>query len=336
MNFSSNLQDLHQAIKTVVSEENETYIIRKVDSRFSVYIFGPKKNHTTIEELKKIRAIDEVDFLDKNKDSFIWNDLQAGKKELEKGKNIFFIERHLTKNNWFVQRSEKVLNTPIISFYSFKGGVGRTTAMVMAAHILAQQGKKVALIDFDLEAPGLATLFALQKEEAKREEYLSVKGFVDFINDYNFSKKDLDQLSLDDYYFKHRSPSIRTGGELFIFPAISTGKNDSDLFIDKLSKVNLNYNKHNSFGVDTYLKLIEKEIQPDVILIDSRTGINDIGGLVFNRYAQMIFLLFYGNSQNMFGLRSIVPKLNGFKENEIPFYLINSPVPNPQQMLKLK
>lgn len=77
---------------------------------------------------------------------------------------------------------------------------------------------------------------------------------------------------------------------------------------------------------------MEEKLKPDHILIDTRTGINDVGGLVFNRYAQNIFLLFYGNQQNMFGLESILPELKKLNNNGIKFYLVNSPVPADVQL----
>src|SRR5690349_1930475 len=45
----------------------------------------------------------------------------------------------------------------VVTFYSFKGGVGRTLAAVNAGAELAQRGRRVLLVDFDLEAPGLLT-----------------------------------------------------------------------------------------------------------------------------------------------------------------------------------
>jgi Flp pilus assembly CpaE family ATPase len=48
-----------------------------------------------------------------------------------------------------------------VTFYSFKGGVGRTTALTHVAWILAMRGRKVVAVDLDLEAPGLSTAFSL-------------------------------------------------------------------------------------------------------------------------------------------------------------------------------
>ena len=43
----------------------------------------------------------------------------------------------------------------IITFYSYKGGTGRTMALANVGWILASSGKRVLLVDWDLEAPGL-------------------------------------------------------------------------------------------------------------------------------------------------------------------------------------
>src|SRR5204863_7393525 len=48
----------------------------------------------------------------------------------------------------------------IITFYSYKGGTGRTMALANVAWILASAGKKVLAADWDLEAPGLDRFFA--------------------------------------------------------------------------------------------------------------------------------------------------------------------------------
>ncbi len=45
-----------------------------------------------------------------------------------------------------------------VTFYSFRGGVGRTMALANVAAHLARQGQRVFLIDFDLEAPGLSMM----------------------------------------------------------------------------------------------------------------------------------------------------------------------------------
>src|SRR4051812_38199199 len=46
-----------------------------------------------------------------------------------------------------------------ITFYSYKGGVGRTMALANVAWILASNGARVLTLDWDLRAPALHTYF---------------------------------------------------------------------------------------------------------------------------------------------------------------------------------
>lgn len=44
----------------------------------------------------------------------------------------------------------------ITTFYSFKGGVGRSMALQAVAHRLAEHRRRVLMVDADMEAPGLS------------------------------------------------------------------------------------------------------------------------------------------------------------------------------------
>jgi len=44
----------------------------------------------------------------------------------------------------------------LFTFYSFKGGVGRSMALMNVAYTLAGRGRHVLVVDMDLEAPGLS------------------------------------------------------------------------------------------------------------------------------------------------------------------------------------
>src|ERR1700680_1364934 len=74
------------------------------------------------------------------------------------------------------------MSTPkIVTFYSYKGGTGRSMALANIAWILASNGKRVIVIDWDLEAPGLHRYFhpfLIDKELS------STQGLIDFIIDF--------------------------------------------------------------------------------------------------------------------------------------------------------
>lgn len=324
--FNGTKQEIIDFVKTLDCFER-CFIVRNIFSRFSIYIVSPInfENFKNDINTKFIEWIDDIQQIDPNKNTFIFDDLQ--KTSTAFSEKVYFSERHVENTNWYINESYKDLKTPVTSFYSFKGGVGRTTATILTAMLLARQGKKVLIIDFDLEAPGLASVFANQSENA--EKLLGVKGFVDFLVDFEANKREVSKISIDDYYFvKNESILVGTnGGELVIVPAIATDSNGAESYIDKLSKANIKFGFGKDYIPDLFLTLLEDKIKPDHILIDTRTGINDVGGLVFNRYAQSIFLIFYGNQQNMFGLESILPELVKLNEKDVKFYLVNSPVP---------
>ena len=69
----------------------------------------------------------------------------------------------------------------IVTFYSYKGGTGRTMALANVAWILASNGLKVLAVDWDLESPGLHKFFHpfLDRGEDHRDP-----GVIDLINEY--------------------------------------------------------------------------------------------------------------------------------------------------------
>src|SRR5437588_13063530 len=79
--------------------------------------------------------------------------------------------------------SDEENKTPgkIITFYSYKGGTGRSMALANVAWILASNGKRVVLIDWDLEAPGLHRYFHPFLVD---KELSSSDGLIDFILDF--------------------------------------------------------------------------------------------------------------------------------------------------------
>ena len=69
----------------------------------------------------------------------------------------------------------------IITFYSYKGGTGRTMALANVAWILAANGQRVLAVDWDLESPGLHRYFHpfLRDKQLRRP-----RGVIDMVRDY--------------------------------------------------------------------------------------------------------------------------------------------------------
>ena len=176
------------------SEDIELYLVSTANARFVIYLVATENS----EKENRIKShltgvlnqyVDTVEIIPLN--GFIHNDLKKDNEKIPEKRNIFIVERHLDKTNWFLKEKRFVSSVPVISFYSFKGGLGRTTALVLSAIHVARQGKRVVLVDFDLEAPGLSSLFLYDFPE-----FSAINGVVDFFINLKVNKNNIEKLWL--------------------------------------------------------------------------------------------------------------------------------------------
>ena len=201
-----------------------------------------------------------------------------------------------------------------ITFYSFKGGVGRTTALTHVAWILAMRGRKVVAVDLDLEAPGLSTAFSLKP--------LPEFGIVDYFYERSYLPEGLEPNVLITKIFGEVTIPDATG-RLFIVPAGS-------LTLDYISKVDdlrastILDNGETLWSI--FSREIQEQLKPDVILVDSRTGINEWGALSLLQAADEAIIFLFPNEQNRQGIDLLLKSLNSFGKLSINF--VFSPVPD--------
>ena len=213
----------------------------------------------------------------------------------------------------------------VITFYSYKGGVGRTLALANIAQRLANDfGKTVAVMDFDLEAPGLHYKFQTKYSELKIEE-----GLVDYIYEYAINGKVeqfIEPFSTKILQYNHSAKPI------YIIPA---GNTNSSEYWRKLAAIdwhNLFY-KPNSQGVNFILNLkkqIETELKPDFLLIDSRTGITEISGITISLLADDCVVVSVNNNENIAGSKQVIDSIKSpenafFKTPNVHFVLSRIP-----------
>ncbi|MCI9533387.1 MAG: AAA family ATPase [Lachnospiraceae bacterium] len=302
------------------AETNRLYVIRDVYGRISIFIIGTVNLEKLKNDLTKITGenwIGQIRSISEN--HILYEEVSKNVEKIEY--NIYYGERPLVKKNWNYTFNDKIKeNAKIITFYSYKGGVGRTTALAMVALQMARKGKKVFAIDMDLEAPGLSTILR-QETGIEYPQY----GVVDFLVE---CEKETDPINMDEYVYSVTSKELlgMNGGELLVMQAANLSVDNYDNYYNKLSRIDFNMPKfYDQKNPIRYLfERINTQYQPDYILIDSRAGLHDIGGLTLFSCSHEVVMLFYGNEQNMIGLNYVLPKLcNG----NIPFYLINTPVP---------
>lgn len=181
----------------------------------------------------------------------------------------------------------------IATFYSFKGGVGRTMALVNAAAELSSRGKRVLVIDFDLEAPGLLTYPPFAATEASR-------GIVDYVTDYLESGSAPDAAM---YIVKREIQGL----PVWLMPA---GAHDSN-YAHRLNSIDwlALYKDFEGFLMFEDLKQQWRAMSFDYVLIDSRTGHTDVGGICTRQLPDAAVLMFFPNDQNISGLEEVVKSI---------------------------
>ena len=208
----------------------------------------------------------------------------------------------------------------VVSFYSFKGGVGRSLALANVGLRLAQSGQSVLIVDFDLEAPGIDTFELLRPK-------VEGPGIIEYVSQYISSGKAPD---VKDYTYEAYGLG-KGGGRVWVMPAGRKGKEYSA----KLGQINWQsvYEDYDGFLMFEDLKAQwEKAFKPDYVLIDSRTGHTDSGGICTRQLPDSVVILFFPNEQNLTGLKQMVSEIrsesNSIKGREIYLHFVMSNVPD--------
>lgn len=193
----------------------------------------------------------------------------------------------------------------VYTFYSFKGGVGRTMALANVAALLAKWGFSVLAVDWDLEAPGLEQFFAKLNPDIRRLRR-EKPGIVDLMHAGSNGARLKWQDCLIDI-------GINGGkGRLSI---LSAGRND-DKYSAGLHSLNFPelFDKH---GLGSYIETLRNEwiSEFDFVLIDSRTGVTDIGGICTVHLADVLVLLFTANDSSSDGALEIVERARKAQEH---------------------
>src|SRR5229473_419903 len=186
-----------------------------------------------------------------------------------------------------------------VTFYSYKGGVGRTLALVNVAHLLAtdrEEPCRVLIWDFDLEAPGVTHLIPPKWGERKL-------GFVDLVDRYCTQ---VQIPPVEEYIHSSEIAGID------ILPA---GLVDEQ-YSSKLERINWQVLYEKKRGFD-FLERIKTSIENleqryDYVLIDARTGYSDVGGICLQQLPNLVVLMFRLNGQNLEGTSKTYDALQEF------------------------
>ncbi|MFM6243802.1 MAG: tyrosine-protein kinase family protein, partial [Dolichospermum sp.] len=223
---------------------------------------------------------------------------------------LYVLERHIAKQTWTNQNSgnppwkiqlvDQEDNPAIVTFFSFKGGVGRTTALVATALTLARNGHRVAIVDLDLEAPGLSTIFFKDKVENF--------GVIDYLLEKKIQNRHW-SLTKDILPINHPLLLGNLGEQIYLFTAGNVDNN----YLEKLARLDFQ-NLVDHQLPETFkgmLQELESDVKPlDFILLDSRAGFHDIGGLALTDLSHAAVIFGRQSRQSWTGLTHVIRRLS--------------------------
>jgi len=169
----------------------------------------------------------------------------------------------------------------IVTFYSYKGGAGRTMALANVAWILASNGKRVLVVDWDLDSPGLHKYFHPFLDPSKIS---ATPGVIDLVKDYVWAATSEEDRP-GDWHLKYarildHAVSVNwqfRDGVMLDF--VSAGRRNRD-FASAVSSIDWD-DFYDKFGGGQFFDALRADMKAnyDYALIDSRTGLSDVADI---------------------------------------------------------
>lgn len=240
----------------------------------------------------------------------------------------------------------------IVTFYSFKGGTGRTMALANVAWILAANGMRVLIADWDLESPGLHRFFQpfLDRKVDQRP------GIVDFIRRYEWAAVDAnidpdalhtgseesrnaarDAIAgiINEHIVRVRDYAVPLSWE---FPDkgalhfLSSGKQangDYQATLSALDWDNFYDNLHGGQFFDALRSHLKNNY--DYVLIDSRTGLSDVADICTVHLPDAVVDCFTLATQGIEGAAQIARMIQGHTDRNITIFPVPMRIDHTQQ-----
>ncbi len=320
------------------SNIRDYFISLKLNQVIDIYILSET---VTLDSLKKRNQVfdnDKVSVFIINNEELeydpLYQNIFSGK---ENKVDLGLVRRHETLiEGTNIIRSTDKIPCNVITFYSYKGGMGRTTTMTShAMHLALNKNRKVIILDFDLEAPGYLNFFDINATDIKN-------GLVEYLMDSEYYGAELIHEKLEDYII-HVDPKFYGEGHIWVMPAGNLTYMESEKsksphihhYIQGLARLDISRSDEMIDKLTNLFKLLCQHFNlsnDDYILIDSRTGINDILPITAFYLSDAIVGFFGSSEQTKPGLFFFLQQLAKIKlevsSKPISLILVNSILPN--------
>lgn len=195
---------------------------------------------------------------------------------------IWLVDRLLTNQDWLRKPAWVEPPLPTATAFSIKGGVGRSTALAVLAWHLARRGRSVLVGDLDLEAPGIGSMLL-----SDWPDY----GVVDWCVESLAGQADADLLQQS---LAVAPLAEGVDGTIRVIPAVGRRTRD---YVAKLGRAYtpvLDANGKTNGLTERLQALVSAAAEllepPDVVLLDARAGLHDIGSAAVTQLGAEVFL----------------------------------------------
>ncbi|MEV3930914.1 MULTISPECIES: FxSxx-COOH system tetratricopeptide repeat protein [unclassified Streptomyces] len=204
----------------------------------------------------------------------------------------------------------------IVTFYSYKGGTGRTMALANTAWILAANGKRVLAVDWDLEAPGLHRFFHPFLDPSTLG---ATTGVIDLITEFAWAATNPAQRA-DDWHrdyarIQPHAVSLNPDALGWEFPRggtldfVSAGRQNRE-YSATVSTFDWD-NFYDRLGGGHFFDALRDDMKAnyDYVLIDSRTGLSDIADICTVHLPDVLVDCFTLSDQSIDGAASVARQI---------------------------
>jgi MinD-like ATPase involved in chromosome partitioning or flagellar assembly len=204
-------------------------------------------------------------------------------------------------------------NGQVVTFYSFKGGTGRTMALANVAWILAENGNRVLVVDWDLESPGLHRFFNPFLDSGALAQ---TGGIIDMIRAFEAETTterdrprgwEAELARVERFAFSLDYPFASGGGVDFL----SAGRQNQDY---KAGVSGLDWDVfYDRLGGAALFDALREDMKHnyDYALIDSRTGLSDIADICTIHLPDVLVDCFTFSEQGIDGAATVAHRVAG-------------------------
>ncbi|MHB8626122.1 MAG: MinD/ParA family ATP-binding protein [Aggregatilineales bacterium] len=146
----------------------------------------------------------------------------------------------------------------IISVHSFRGGTGKSNTTANLATLLAAEGKRVGVIDTDIQSPGIHVLFGLHEDDMKFS-----------LNDYIWGRCEIQKTAYD--VTAQLNGTVK--GQVLVIPKGKVYLVPSSIKAGDIARV-LREGYDVGLLNDGFHRLVE-DLNLDVLMIDTHPGLNE-------------------------------------------------------------